>query len=110
MEGTVGIWIVVVCFLLYLIPTLIAAGRKSKRTAGVFVVNFFLGWILLGWIIALAWAVGSDKEESKEKSAVGGPSASASVADELAKLVQLHKEGFINADEFEHQKKAVLKR
>ena len=61
------LWTIIVCFLLYLLPTMIAAGRKSKRTAGVFVANFFLGWTLLGWVLALAWAAGSDKEETTEK-------------------------------------------
>src|SRR3954470_12986235 len=97
------LWTIIVCFLLYLLPTLIAAGRKSKRTAGVFVVNFFLGWTILGWIIALAWAAGSDKDEVKEKT-VDKAHISASVADELAKLVQLRRDGVLNTQEFEDQK------
>src|SRR4051794_8553037 len=110
MEGTVGIWIAVVCFLLYLIPNLIAAGRKSKRTAGVFVVNFFLGWTLLGWVLALAWAAGSDKEETTGKSVEKISVPTISVADELTKLSQLHKDGVISTEEFEYQKTSILKK
>src|SRR3954453_10189208 len=104
------LWTIIVCFLLYLLPTMIAAGRKSKRTAGVFVVNFFLGWTLIGWVLALAWAAGSDKQEIAEKSANHKIAAPVSVADELTKLSQLHKEGVISAAEFSHQKNIILRK
>lgn len=45
---------------LYLLPSFVAAGRKCKAGAGVAVVNIFLGWTLLGWVVALAWAVTGD--------------------------------------------------
>lgn len=49
---------------LYLLPLIIAIGRNSKRTGGVLVVNLFLGWTLIGWVVALAWAAGSDKADA----------------------------------------------
>src|SRR3954453_5560338 len=104
------LWTIIVCFLLYLLPTMIAAGRKSKRTAGVFVVNFFLGWTLLGWVLALAWAIGSDKEETTGKNVEKISAPTISVADELTKLSQLHKDGIISTEEFEYQKTSILKK
>jgi hypothetical protein len=47
-------------FCLYFLPWIVALMRGSKRSGGVFVVNLFLGWTLLFWVIALAWAAGSD--------------------------------------------------
>jgi len=41
---------------LYFVPSFIAA-QRMERPGGVFVVNFLLGWTLIGWILALAWAV-----------------------------------------------------
>lgn len=42
---------------LYFLPTIVAACRRSDRLLGVFLVNFFLGWTGIGWIIALVMAV-----------------------------------------------------
>ena len=41
---------------LYFLPTIIAWGRR-RMTAPVFVVNLFLGWTVIAWVIALAMAV-----------------------------------------------------
>jgi hypothetical protein len=43
----------------YFLPTIIALLRKSTSIAGIFVLNFFLGWTFIGWIIALVWAIAS---------------------------------------------------
>lgn len=52
----------IISLLFYFAPTLGAVVRKSKRTAGVFTLNLLLGWTVIGWIIAIIWAMGSDKE------------------------------------------------
>lgn len=61
MESDVyGLLALAFVFLVYFLPTLWAAIRYSKRTSGIFVLNLFLGWTFLGWVIALAWAGSSD--------------------------------------------------
>lgn len=52
---------------LYFLPTLLAALRRSKRGWGVMVINVFLGWTFIGWVVALAWAVSSDRQERPTK-------------------------------------------
>lgn len=47
--------------LLYLLPAIIAAVRKVPNADSVAVVNIFLGWTVLGWIIALAMAARDPK-------------------------------------------------
>jgi hypothetical protein len=42
---------------LYLFPTAIAAEMDSRNLLAIFILNVFLGWTVLGWIIALIWAV-----------------------------------------------------
>ena len=42
---------------LYMLPTLIAVGRHHPSRNSIAVVNLFLGWTLIAWIICLAWAV-----------------------------------------------------
>lgn len=48
--GTVG----------YLLPTTIAIIRRRTNTTAIFVLNLFLGWTLIGWVVALVWAVATD--------------------------------------------------
>ena len=44
---------------LYMLPSVIAALRDHPSAGGIFVINLFLGWIGLGWVIALAWSLSS---------------------------------------------------
>ena len=41
----------------YFLPTIIAYVRKVTNVGSVFVINFFLGWTFVGWIVALAMSV-----------------------------------------------------
>jgi len=42
---------------LYFLPAIVAASRNNHNTAAIFVLNLFLGWTFLGWVIALIWAM-----------------------------------------------------
>lgn len=39
----------------YFLPAIV--GRKKKNASAIFVLNLFLGWTFIGWIVALIWAV-----------------------------------------------------
>jgi hypothetical protein len=41
----------------YFLPTGIAMLRNHPNVMPIFLVNFLLGWICIGWIIALIWSV-----------------------------------------------------
>jgi Superinfection immunity protein len=62
----------------YMLPTSIAIARNHKNAAPIAVVNLFLGWTMLGWVVAFAWAflAGSeiprvDPEERERRYAMG---------------------------------------
>ena len=57
-----GILLLVFIAGIYLLPTLVAISGKKRNTAAVAVLNIFLGWTFLGWIIALVWATCKDAE------------------------------------------------
>jgi hypothetical protein len=40
--------------LLYFLPAII--GRDKRDATGIFLLNLFLGWTVIGWVIALIWA------------------------------------------------------
>ena len=44
----------------YFIPTMVAIGHKKRNTDSIFVLNIFLGWTLIGWVVALVWATAKD--------------------------------------------------
>ena len=52
---------------MYFIPTIIAVLRRAKGDCGVLVINLFLGWTMIGWVVALAWAVSSEKRQKAVK-------------------------------------------
>lgn len=41
----------------YLLPFSIALVRGTRNLAAIFLVNFFLGWSVVGWIISAVWAI-----------------------------------------------------
>ena len=45
----------------YVVPTIISISRKHPNNGSICVVNLLLGWTIIGWIIALAWAVSNIK-------------------------------------------------
>jgi ABC-type sugar transport system permease subunit len=44
----------------YFLPFAIAFNKKRANTGAIFALNLFLGWTLIGWVVALVWAL---KEE-----------------------------------------------
>jgi hypothetical protein len=40
----------------YFLPTVVAVARKVTNQGSVAVINIFLGWTLIGWVVALAMA------------------------------------------------------
>lgn len=49
-----------VVIMLYMLPAITASSRGHRQAAPIFVVNLFLGWTLIGWVVALAWSLSSD--------------------------------------------------
>jgi len=45
---------------LYLLPSILTFTRKKDNKVAILLLNIFLGWSLIGWIISLVWAVSKD--------------------------------------------------
>jgi len=61
-DPAAGLVLLALILGLYFIPTFAARGKPQFKS--VLALNFFLGWTLVGWVVALAWAV---KEESSPR-------------------------------------------
>lgn len=56
-PDTGGVGYLIVVLALYFIPTIVAYVRHVPNAGSVAVINVFLGWTLIGWVVALAMAV-----------------------------------------------------
>lgn len=59
-SGFVGILVFILSLFFYFLPTIIALVSKKRNTLAIFVLNFFLGWTFIGWVVALVWSVKKD--------------------------------------------------
>ena len=53
--GALALWV-------YFIPAIVASKRNHRNATPIFILNLFLGWMLLGWVGALVWAFMSDND------------------------------------------------
>jgi hypothetical protein len=42
---------------LYFLPAIVAGSRHLHERTAITMLNLFLGWTFIGWIIALIWAI-----------------------------------------------------
>ena len=47
---------------LYFVPTILAYTNKKENRAAIGALNFFLGWTLIGWVVALVWSMTVEKK------------------------------------------------
>src|SRR6185312_1259572 len=87
---------------LYFLPTVIA--RKKTDAKKIFILNFFLGWTVIGWIASLLWAL---KPQQQIRSQVE-QNINANNITLIEKLSNLNKDGIITDEEFTIQKHRLL--
>lgn len=58
-AGVVVSWVFTVLTLGYFLPWAIAETRGRSNSLAIGLLNFLLGWTLIGWIVALVMACGS---------------------------------------------------
>ncbi len=51
------LFLAVLIFAFYFLPTLIAFLRQHKNKLAIFLLNLLLGWTVLGWVVSLVWSV-----------------------------------------------------
>ena len=59
--------------LLYFMPTIV--GHNHRNVLSIFLVNFFLGWTVIGWIVAMIWACSAEARPQVLMIAGPGPGA-----------------------------------
>ncbi|WP_157790543.1 superinfection immunity protein [Bradyrhizobium japonicum] len=53
----------ILLFHLYFIPSVVARWTKHPMKSLIFAFNIFLGWTIIGWILAMIWALNGPSQE-----------------------------------------------
>lgn len=56
-DVILGVITVIFMILGYLLPWVISKIRRHHDSLAIFWLNTLLGWTLLGWVVALIWAL-----------------------------------------------------
>ena len=125
--------VIVISLISYFLPTLIAMLRGKSNTFAILLLNLFLGWTFIGWIVALVWSVTSDNkpqtivvnnntsiEPNNEIKTLTNTEVKSTKIDnlnldshrdkiqKLQKLKQLLDDGILTHEEFVQQKTQIL--
>ena len=65
-TGALMVWWIV-GLLFYFIPTIIAIKRDHPNKVAIILLNFLLGWAIIGWIGSLIWSVLAIPEQKEDK-------------------------------------------
>jgi hypothetical protein len=105
-ELLVLLVIAIPAILLYFLPTILAFSKKKSNKSVIFLVNFFLGWSVIGWIVSLIWALSSDNSQTvivnnnptnlEEKNPANKESAYNEKLNNLQKLKDLFDSGVLS--------------
>jgi hypothetical protein len=52
---------------IYFIPSIVAIERGHRNAGAIIVLNMFLGWTFLGWVVALVWASTANVKTKEER-------------------------------------------
>jgi hypothetical protein len=56
MDLVTGFFVLGLLVAVYFAPCLIAGIRNHHQSGSILVINLFLGWTFIGWVVALAMA------------------------------------------------------
>jgi hypothetical protein len=101
-------------FFIYFLPSVV--GYHKRNASAIIILNLFLGWTLIGWVVALVWASTSDppapqviKYSHRNEPTMNVNSTDSSRLDTLKKLKDLLDRGAITQDEYEAEKGKILR-
>jgi hypothetical protein len=91
--------LLVIFFIPYWIPTIIAFVRKHPSKGGILALNFFFGWTFVGWVVSLAWALSDNSARAGQQTVIvnthvaanAAPSQPAPAAYQVGDVVNGHR-------------------
>jgi hypothetical protein len=106
-DSGVGFVLLGLCLAAYFIPSIVAMIRSHRQGAAIFLLNLLLGWTLVGWVVALVWAVAREAVAPTVKMAA--PAARpASATEEIERYAGLKDKGLITDEEYQAKKRQLM--
>jgi hypothetical protein len=56
-----------IAMLIYFAPTIVAYNRRHMSSGAIFLLNVFLGWTVIGWILSLIWSFTGNTRANAER-------------------------------------------
>lgn len=100
-----GLFLLAASFVMYFLPTFIAAKRGHPNGTSIFLLDLFLGWTGIGWLAALIWSASAIRKEAGSSSSE--PAKTDSYG-KLERLAALKDKGHITPEEYEREKAKLL--
>ncbi|WP_348971407.1 superinfection immunity protein [Pseudomonas atacamensis] len=107
-TGPLGVLVLLfVGVLVYFMPSLNARHRRHPNFSSILLLNLFLGWTLIGWVVSIVWSASSiapiepirvrpEAEPSEDK------------YQKIERLGGLKEKGLLNEAEYEAEKAKIL--
>lgn len=67
MDLIISLCSILIGLFFYFIPSTVANIRNHSKFTSILILNVFLGWTFLGWVVALVWAC-TENNETMERS------------------------------------------
>jgi len=107
-TGPLGMLVLLfVVWMIYFMPTLNAYHRKHPNFNSILLLNLFLGWTLIGWVVSIVWSASSiapiepirvrpEAEPAEDK------------YQKIERLGSLKEKGLLSETEYEAEKAKIL--
>lgn len=108
METLLALIAIIAIIGIYILPWICASIRNHENLPAIGVLNLFLGWTFIGWVVCLVWAFKNSPGVNINPISVNYGSK-ASTLDELERLAKLRDSGALTEEEFQAQKEKTLR-
>lgn len=67
LSGAAGVALIIVFFIVYFLPAIIAKNKRKENENKIFINNMLYGWTVIGWVICLVWALRDSVKKKVKK-------------------------------------------
>jgi hypothetical protein len=104
-SGTLAIIIFFLGIAIYFLPSFNASSRKHPNRSSIFLLNLFLGWTLIGWVVSLVWSASSIAPPEPIRVR---PEPEEDKYQKIERLGSLKEKGLLTESEYEAEKAKLL--
>lgn len=72
-DGVIVLVVVLIAAVIYFVPAMVAWSVNHRNFTAILLLNLFLGWLIVGWVVALVWAVLAPPEGTSRRGRYRAP-------------------------------------